>query len=164
MKKLLPLFLLFILLTSCDYVLKKKEPIATVKIDSVPELGIAIEKDKNGCVKEAGYKWSVIKDDCIRVVDEGFRLNPINDLSNLEPTKSAYVLLSEEKLHAEVFLQELPKSIFFSRNTIEDDFLEDNYKLSVKSGYTLAVNDSIIFRAAKTAIKPVVGSDVQEQY
>lgn len=163
MKKLLPLFFLFTFFTSCDYVLKKKENNATFKIDSVPELGIPIEKDKNGCVKEAGYKWSVIKDDCIRVADEGFRLNPIDDLSNLEPSKSAYVLLSEEKLHAEVFLQELPKSIFFSRKTLEEDFLQKNYKLSVKSGYTLAVSDSIIYRAAETAIKAVVGSDVQEQ-
>lgn len=103
MKKLLPLFFLFTFFTSCDYVLKKKENNAIVKSDSVPELGIPIEKDKNGCVKEAGYKWSIIKDDCIRVSDEGFRLNPIDDLSNLEPTKSAYVLLSEEKLQAEVF-------------------------------------------------------------
>ena len=76
-----------------------------VKIDSVPELGIAIEKDKNGCVKEAGYKWSIIKDDCIRISDEGYRLNPIDDLANLEPSKSAYVLLNEDKLKAEVFLQ-----------------------------------------------------------
>jgi len=163
MRQLLPLFFLFTFFTSCDYVLKKKENNATVKIDSVPELGIPIEKDKNGCVKEAGYKWSIIKDDCIRVSDEGFRLNPIDDLSNLEPTKSAYVLLSEEKLHAEVFLQEMQNSILLSRKTENEDFIEKNYKLSVKSGYTFAINDSISYRAAETAIKAVVGSDIQEK-
>lgn len=163
MKKLLPLFFLFTFFTSCDYVLKKKENNAIVTTDSVPELGIPIEKDKNGCVKEAGYKWSIIKDDCIRVSDEGFRLNPIDDLSNLEPTKSAYVLLSEEKLQAEVFLQEKQNSILLSRKTEDEDFIEKNYKLSIKSGYTFAINDSISYKAAETAIKAVVGSDIQEK-
>lgn len=148
---------------SCDYVMKKREPRVTLKTDSVPELGIAIEKDKNGCVKEAGYKWSVIKDDCIRISDEGFRLNPIDDLANLEPSKSAYVLFSEEKLHAEVFLQDLQNSILLARKSETEDFTEQNYKLSIKSGYVLTINDSIAYRAAETAIKAVVGSDVQEQ-
>lgn len=163
MKKYLGLMILVFAITSCDYVLKQRDTNVTVKIDSVPELGIAIEKDKNGCVKEAGYKWSILKDDCIRVVDEGFRLNPINDLSNLEASKSAYVLLGEEKLKAEVFLEELPNSVYFTRKSMDDDFVANKYKLSIKSGYTLSVNDSIIYRAAETAIKPVVGSDIQEQ-
>lgn len=163
MKKFLGLTLLVIAMTSCDYVLKEKDRDATVKLDSVPELGISIEKDKNGCVQEAGYKWSILKDDCIRVVDEGFRLNPINDLSNLEASKSAYVLLDEDKLKAEVFLVELPSSIYFNRKSTNDDFIENKYRLSIKSSYTLSVNDSIIYRAAETAIKPVVGTDVQEQ-
>ncbi len=163
MKKFLGLTLLVFAMTSCDYVLKKRDDKATVKIDSVPELGIAIEKDKNGCMREAGYQWSVLKDDCIRVVDEGFRLNPANDLSNLEASKSAYVLLGKEKLKAEVFLEELPRSIYFTRKSTDDDFVANKYKLSLKSGYTLSVNDSIIYRAAETVIKPVVGSDIQEQ-
>ncbi|WP_339835624.1 hypothetical protein [uncultured Flavobacterium sp.] len=163
MKKFMLFCLLFTFLTSCDYVLKKKEINTMVKIDSVPELGIAIEKDKNGCIKEAGYKWSIIKDNCIRISDEGYRLNPIDDLGNLEPSKSAYVLLNDDKLKAEVFLQDLPKSIYFSRKSKSEDFLKNNYKLSIQTGYTLSVNDSIIYRAAETAIKAVVGSDVEEK-
>ena len=163
MKKYLFILVLFSAITSCDYIMKKKENNARVKVDTVPELGIAIVKDKNGCVEEAGYKWSVIKDNCIRVVDEGFRLNPIDDLSNLEPSKSAYVLLKDDKLYAEIFLQNLPKSILLSRTSEKEDFTEKNYKLSIKSGYTFSINDSIAYKAAKTAIKAVVGSDVQEQ-
>lgn len=163
MKKYLFFLVLLSALTSCDYVLKKKESKARVEIDSVPELGIAIVKDKNGCVEEAGYKWSIIKDNCIRVVDEGFRLNPIDNLANLEPSKSVYVLLNEDKLNAEVFLQDLPKAIYLSRKSQNEDFLKDNYKLSLKDGYTFSINDSIAYKAAITAIKAVVGSDVQEQ-
>lgn len=162
MKKFFAFVFLIFLFTSCDFIMKKRDDV-TIKVDSVPELGIAIEKDKNGCVKEAGYKWSILKNDCIRVVDEGFRLNPIDNLSNLEASNSAYVLLNDDKLKAEVFLQELPKSIYFIRKSEKDDFVAKNYKLSIKSGYTLFVNDSIIYRAAETSIKPVVGSDLSDQ-
>jgi len=162
MKKLFSFLLLFIILTSCDYVLKKKENVL-VEEKTTPELGIAIAKDKNGCFIEAGYKWSIIKDSCVRVVDEGFRLNPVNDLENLEPAKSAYVLLNDDKLKAEVFLQDSLNSIYFVRKNKEDDFNEKAYKLSLKSGYTLAYKDSVIYRAAETAIKPVLGSDVSDQ-
>jgi hypothetical protein len=162
MKQFFLLILLSFTFTSCDYVMKKRDSMA-VKVDTIPELGIAIEKDQNGCVKEAGYQWSIIKDDCIRISDEGYRLNPIDDLANLEPSKSAYVLLNKDELKAEVFLQDLPKSIYFTRKSQKEDFLLNNYKLSLKAGYTLSVNDSIIYRAAETAIKAVVGSDVEEE-
>jgi hypothetical protein len=162
MKNYFFLVLFFVLFSSCDFIMKSKENI-TVKKDSIPELGIAIEKDTFGCVKEAGYKWSIIKDACIRVVDEGFRLNPINNLSNLEASTSAYVLLNDDKLKAEVFLQDMPKSIYFTRKSVKDDFMKKNYILSLKTGYTLSVNDSIIYRAAETAIKPVLGSDIEDQ-
>jgi hypothetical protein len=162
MKKLISFLLLIVILTSCDYILKKQDK-EVIDVKNTPELGIAIAKDKNGCFTEAGYKWSVIRDSCIRVVDEGFRLNPTNDLENLEPAKSAYVLFNDDKLKAEVFLQDSLNSIYFIRKKDTDDFVEKSYKLSLKSGYALALNDSIIYRAAETAIKPVVGSDVSDQ-
>ena len=58
MKKYLFFLVLLSVVTSCDYILKKKENKARVEIDSVPELGIAIVKDKNGKVKA---RWVKIK-------------------------------------------------------------------------------------------------------
>lgn len=161
MKKVFYLIAFLLLLTSCDLILKQDNVVPLE--NKGPEVGIAIAKDKNGCIAEEGYKWSIVKDSCIRVVDEGFRLNPINDLSNLEPTKSAYVVLGEKKLQAEVFLQDSPNSIYFKRNSENEDFKEKEFTLSLKSGFTLSIKDSIIYRAAETAIKPVVGSDLAEQ-
>lgn len=162
MKKFFSLLLTGVILTSCDYILKQKDK-EVIEVKKSPELGITIAKDKNGCFEEAGYKWSVIRDSCIRVVDEGYRLNPSNDLENLEPANSAYVLLDDDKLKAEVFLQDSINSIFFIRKNEAEDFIEKSYKLTLKSGYVLALNDSVIYRAAETAIRPVVGSDVSDQ-
>lgn len=161
MKNLVYILVFLSLVTSCDFILKDTDDIPMEK--EIPEIGIAIAKDKNGCIEEAGYKWSIIKDNCIRVVDEGFRLNPISDLSNLEPAISAYVILDEKKLQAEVFLQDLSHSIYFKRNSESEDFKEKDFTLSLKSGFTLSIKDSIAYKAAITAIKPVVGSDLSDQ-
>lgn len=160
MKKLI--LFLFVVLVSCDYILKNQED-KVVKEDTKPELGIALAKDEKGCFEEAGYKWSIIKDSCIRVVDEGFRLNKINDLANLEPTKSAYVLFDEMQLQAEVFLQDSLNAIYFTRKNDSVDFIQKSYKLVIKSGYSLAFNDSIIYKAAETAIKPILGSSISDK-
>ncbi len=162
MKKFILYLLLPFLLVSCDYILKQKSDGITLK-DTLPELGIAVLKDTNGCIKEPGFKWSKIKKECIRVVNEGYRINPINDLDNLESSKSGYVLLSEDALAAEVFLQELPQSIYLTRKYKDQIFKEKKYSLSIPDGYSLYCNDSLIYKAAKTAVKPIVTSDIENQ-
>lgn len=162
MKKIFLFVFMFLSFVSCDFVLKHKTSDVAIK-DTLPELGIAIEKDTNGCVKEAGYKWSKIKNECIRIVDEGYRINPINDLSNLESSKSGYVLVSKDGLTAEIFLQELPQSIYLSKTENDQVFKDKTYALFVNEGYSLYKSDSLIYKAAKTVIKPVVSSDVEEQ-
>ncbi len=158
MKKVFCLFLFVFFATSCDYILKQTEDENTIQ-NKTPELGIAKEKDENGCVVEAGYKWSKIYKNCKRVIEEGYRLNPIDSLDNLEASKSAYVLIDESKLKAEVFLPNASESIYFERKNDALDFIHKSYKLSLKSGYLLFLNDIAIYKAAKTVDKPVVGSD-----
>jgi hypothetical protein len=58
------------------------------------------DKDPNGCKTSAGYRWSKIKKDCIRV----FEL-PIQ-LENKEKTFSAGVVISEDKTQAEVMTKD----------------------------------------------------------
>jgi|GEM_PF-1183270 len=54
--------------------------------------------DANGCKGSAGYVYSVIKAKCIRAFEEGIEFH------NKEFSQSAYVILSENKEEAEVFL------------------------------------------------------------
>ena len=59
MKNLVYIFVFLSLVTSCDFILKDTDDVPMEK--EIPEIGIAIAKDKNGCIEEAGYKWSIIK-------------------------------------------------------------------------------------------------------
>lgn len=160
MTKYISVVLVALLFSSCDFILKHTEE--QFNAEKTPDLGTAKEKDENGCVLEAGYKWSKIHKSCKRVVEEGYRLNPIDSLDNLEASKSAFVLLDDSKLKAEVFLPNANESIYFERKNDQLDFINKSYKLSIKSGYILYLNEVTIYKAAKTVNKAVVGSDEVE--
>jgi len=46
---------------------------ATTDTVSVPMTGN--DRDEHGCIGSAGYTWSVVKNDCIRIFEAGKRLN-----------------------------------------------------------------------------------------
>lgn len=154
------LTLLFIA-TSCDYILKPSS--VNVVDEKLPEMAIEAEKDKNGCVADAGFKWSKINQNCIKLIEEGYRLNPTDNLTNLEAAKSAFVIFDASNLNAEVFLPNVSDAILLNRNSINDDFTNKELKFSLKKDYTLSVKDSILFQAAKTTNKAVISTDAEEQ-
>ena len=72
------------------------------KQDSNPMVGSDI--DKNGCKGSAGYQWSIIKNKCIRLFEDGIRLNAKQ--KGLDTTLSAFIVFRAENLDdsVEVFL------------------------------------------------------------
>ncbi len=56
------------------------------------------DTDANGCKGSAGYVYSVIKAKCIRAFEEGIEFH------NKDFSQSAYVVLSDDRQEAEVFL------------------------------------------------------------
>ncbi|MFN8355993.1 MAG: hypothetical protein U0Y10_16175 [Spirosomataceae bacterium] len=70
------------------------------------------DSDKHGCKASAGYTWSVLKKECIRVFEVGLRLNPKD--STLNQTVSAFVIFenaeAEEQGDVELFLPTLKDS------------------------------------------------------
>ena len=161
MKYLLSLFFVLIVLNSCDYIMKKEVSLADTII--IKKQNKDILKDKKECVSAEGYRWSIINNKCLRLINEGFRLNSITDLMNLETSRSAFVILDAQKLQAEIFLPDAFNSIYIKRKSVAEDFFEKEYKLSLNNGHILYKNDVIIFKDAVTSIKPVLGSDYEEQ-
>src|SRR5690606_17167292 len=96
-------------LVSCEFILKEPKDDSEVKPEAKVSLGT--DKDENGCVTSAGYKWSAIRKECIRVFDEGYRLNNISQLKEEGTRFSAFVIFSVDNNKAEIFLPESPKSI-----------------------------------------------------
>lgn len=67
----------------------------------VKEVGVAM--DKHGCNAAAGYMWSEVKKDCIRIFETGIRMNSQTDKN---ATSSAFLVFSPDSLQVELFLPE----------------------------------------------------------
>ena len=65
------------------------------------EIGVAM--DEHGCNAAAGYMWSEVKGDCIRIFEEGIRMDSQIDKN---ATSSAFLLFSPDSLQVELFLPE----------------------------------------------------------
>lgn len=59
------------------------------------------EKDAHGCNAAAGFTWSEVRQDCIRLFEAGVRLNSATDST---ATTSAFIVFSADSAKVEVFL------------------------------------------------------------
>lgn len=81
--------------------------------DTTKRLGVA--KDEHGCNSAAGYTWSEVKGDCIRLFAEGVQMSNVQDtLSSLV----AYIVFSTDSLKAEVFVPDTEKSDVLERRNL----------------------------------------------
>ncbi|MEI6311125.1 MAG: hypothetical protein WCP57_02595 [Bacteroidota bacterium] len=71
------------------------------------------DADAHGCKASAGYQWSEIKQECIRVFEVGIRLNPVS--KELDQTTSAFIVFKSatDISQAEVFMPNKEKSMLF---------------------------------------------------
>jgi hypothetical protein len=101
MKKLLAIFGVLGLLSSCQ---QTDTRTTTSDPDTLQLVGGDL--DEHGCKGSAGYTWSVVKNDCIRIFEAGVRLDAVD--STLDQTFSAFVVFAdderENEVEAELFL------------------------------------------------------------
>ncbi|MDN3706730.1 hypothetical protein QW060_20480 [Myroides ceti] len=161
MKKIGYLSLVILSMVSCDKIFKQND--VTEKADDQINELMGGEKDEHGCIVSAGYTWSEVTQNCIRVFEEGYRLNPINDLQEDENSSviSAFVVFDKEKTKAEIFLPQNDSGIVLEKKE-EDIYANEQYKLDAKK-YTLAVDDVIRFEAPKGGLKNIDPADDQEE-
>lgn len=57
------------------------------------------DKDKHGCTGSAGYTWSEVKNDCIRIFESGVRLNNNSNFA-------CYAVFSSDSSLVELFIPE----------------------------------------------------------
>lgn len=62
---------------------------------------VGVANDDHGCNAAAGFTWSEVRKDCIRLFEAGVRMNPVNDP---EATTSAFIVFSADSAQVEVFL------------------------------------------------------------
>lgn len=104
---------------------------------------IGSAKDSHGCNVSAGQTWSALRNDCIRVFDDGIRLNPVKNSGSA--VISAFVVLNENHSKAELFLPSTKKTEILSKNS-DGTFSNSNYKFDEVSGTLYKGNIAIFER------------------
>lgn len=74
---------------------------------AAPKVGA--DKDTHGCIGSAGYTYSTVRNDCIRLWEAGTALTPVVQIEN--PVLVAYVVRSANWKEAEIFLPNQPQSL-----------------------------------------------------
>jgi len=108
-----------------------------VKVDSVK---IGAGEDLHGCKSSAGYTWSALKGECVRIFETGTRLAPYNDPTGAQ--MSAFVIFSGDK--AEVFVQ-TEKPFILERKSEGEPFTGGSWQLIPWKGLVLKKNGTILF-------------------
>ncbi|MGX7668577.1 hypothetical protein [Flavobacterium pedocola] len=161
-------FALSLLLASCDLILKDHSNDDTGKSND-EKVVLGADKDEKGCVTSAGYMWSDLRKNCIRVFEEGYRLAPYKDQAeaeeedNEQATLNAYVIFNEEKDKAELFLPNNKKSVLLERESEGKPYVSGEWMLETWKGYVLKQRNQIQYVSAVAELKKFVGSDKAEQ-
>ncbi|WP_159799443.1 hypothetical protein [Flavobacterium sp. MK4S-17] len=158
MKKLIFMALVLPALISCDFVLKDRDDDA-VKVKTGNKVILGTDKDANGCVTSAGYKWSELRGECIRPFDEGYRLNTADDLKEEGMELSAFVIFEKEGNKAELFLPNTTKTIILTQEGKDAPYTAGEWKLQPGSGYILTQNGKVMYAGAAIEEERVVGDD-----
>lgn len=64
---------------------------------------IGVANDAHGCNQAAGYTWSEVKQNCIRIFEDGVKMESVTDTAS---TLATYIVFSPDSLKVEVFLPE----------------------------------------------------------
>lgn len=161
MKKIFVLFTIILASISCRD-LGGSSGDSRIKKDSLGTV-VGTDKDDKGCVTSAGYKWSILKNTCIRPFEVGVRLNPVAEIKAGDPVVSAFVVLEEEDGNrAELYIPNEKSSILMERKSEKEPFIKGDWKLLSQKGYTLKKGDSIMYAGALINEEAVTGSDNPE--
>ncbi|MEY4935409.1 MAG: hypothetical protein RIS64_1768 [Bacteroidota bacterium] len=116
--------LLFLLpLIVCLFACASKQPTpektALVKVDTPnvekPQM-TGNDRDEHNCIPSAGYQWSEVKKECIRLFEKGIRLEP--KAENLNKTVSAFAVFKSDadQAQVEIFIPNEKKSILLTQD------------------------------------------------
>lgn len=102
---------------------------------------VGSDRDAHGCIGSAGYQWSVLKNQCIRIFESGIRLDPKDP--SLNQSVSAFVVFkpNDDDAQAEIFVPNQQTGILLDKVKKEDagTWKSANYILTQWRGmYTLS--------------------------
>lgn len=137
MKKM---FLFSIIVTAAISCGKKVTQENVTSKEAKKEILTGSDSDSHGCKGSAGYTWSVLKKECIRIF-EGTKLSHYDDGKTY--TTASYVIFDGNK--AELFLDTQKESIILERKSEVDSWVKGDWQLIPWKGYVLKKGDKILY-------------------
>jgi hypothetical protein len=133
---------LFLIMASAFSCAKKvsQENVNTTPKEPVKETVVGADADSHGCKASAGYTWSTLKKECIRIF-EGTKLSHYDDGKTY--TTASYVIFDGNK--AELFLDTQKESIILERKSEGDSWVNGDWQLIPWKGYVLKKNGKIFY-------------------
>lgn len=95
---------------SCNTQKKQETDNNSDSLKNIPQ-AIGNDRDEHGCLASAGYTWSEVQKDCIRLFEKGIRVDAADGSE-----RSAFIVFSPDSILAELFFSdEQPKEILERR-------------------------------------------------
>lgn len=110
--------------------------------------GCGGDTDVHGCKGSAGYTWSELRKDCIRIFEEGIRLNPAS-LKEGEAVLSSFIVFSPDSVMAELFIPSLEVAPIANSDGKDKWKTHDGYVVD-KTGnvWTISKEGKILYSSA----------------
>lgn len=138
MKKMF-LFLIIASTFSCAKKVSQENANVTPK-ETKKEVIVGGDTDSHGCKASAGYTWSTLKKECIRIF-EGTKLSHYDDGKTY--TSASYVVFDGNK--AELFLDTQKESLILERKSEGDSWINGDWQLIPWKGYVLKKGGKILY-------------------
>ena len=162
LKKITTAFLILLCLVSCKWN-DKEEDKKPDNATNAKDVVIGGDKDKDGCLASAGYTWSKLNKECVRVFS-GLQLLPIDKTNSEEDDAvfAAYVLFDESADNAELFLPNEDESVLVKRESEGKPWTNGDWELIPHKGYVLKKAGKIFYAGDGQIGNKVSGSDDSE--
>ena len=99
--------------THKDHEEKKDTQIVTT--DTIPQVKTGGDKDEHGCIASAGYTWSIVRKECIRLSEKGIKMEPQDP--SLDKTTVAYLVFTDDTIRVEIFLPTQKKTVIIRKSS-----------------------------------------------
>ncbi|WP_290970267.1 hypothetical protein [Flavobacterium sp.] len=133
---------LFLIMASAISCAKKvsQENVNTTPKEPKKETIVGGDSDSHGCKASAGYTWSTLKKECVRIF-EGTKLSHSDD--GKKYTTVSYVIFDGNK--AELFLDTQKESIILERKSEDEPWVNGDWQLIPWRGYVLKKGKDILY-------------------
>ena len=137
MKKLV-ISLCLVVFWSCNQKAEMPEP-QLKESKSVAPKPVGSDVDPQGCKTSAGYTWSELRQECIRIFEVGTRFDPVDSNG-----MSAFVVMDASGKQAELFTL-LEKKPLIMTQISEGKYTKGDWELNMTAKPTLFYQGKIVF-------------------